>query len=364
MSKVRINDLARELEVKSKAILDALPIVGVTEKKTHSSSLEEHEAEKVRAHIRGSSEGAVVVCPFCAPAAWRRRNQDQDRFVAYLPAGRCAQSHHPKEGSDSGSGPAHRAACSRQASGCASASGGETNAACRRAANSRGDRCAPTARCTTGSGRADGGEAGCQRARKCRFGCSDYSCASTIGNSSGSACHQVSSIGCAVCDRICRASGSSCRTSACANGGYGSASSAAHDRSADWAASGVQSSAAASDCAGCTDQALRAGTMRPAPGRPVPGQPIFQRPRPQVPGGGPPRPLRPGRTPSHASHAPGASGCASSWCRSGASASGTSSSGQPSRCSGAPARPALCSAWRKRRPHEGLHAAAAHGGVE
>src|SRR6476646_1182867 len=57
MSKIRINDLARELEVKSKAILDVLTEVGVTEKKTHSSSLEEHEAEKVRAHIRGSSEG-------------------------------------------------------------------------------------------------------------------------------------------------------------------------------------------------------------------------------------------------------------------------------------------------------------------
>jgi translation initiation factor IF-2 len=56
MSKVRINDLARELEVKSKAILDVLPVVGVTEKKTHSSSLEEHEAEKVRAHFRASSE--------------------------------------------------------------------------------------------------------------------------------------------------------------------------------------------------------------------------------------------------------------------------------------------------------------------
>src|SRR5271165_6473456 len=56
MSKVRINDLARELEVKSKAILDTLAIVGVTEKKTHSSSLEEHEAEKVRIHLRGSSE--------------------------------------------------------------------------------------------------------------------------------------------------------------------------------------------------------------------------------------------------------------------------------------------------------------------
>src|SRR5579863_6210541 len=58
MSKVRINDLARELEVKSKAILDALPHVGVTEKKTHSSSLEEHEAEKVRAYIRGTAEAS------------------------------------------------------------------------------------------------------------------------------------------------------------------------------------------------------------------------------------------------------------------------------------------------------------------
>src|SRR5947207_10305159 len=58
MSKVRINDLARELEVKSKAILDVLTEVGVTEKKTHSSSLEDYEAEKVRAHFRASSEGS------------------------------------------------------------------------------------------------------------------------------------------------------------------------------------------------------------------------------------------------------------------------------------------------------------------
>src|SRR5215467_15216545 len=56
MSKIRINDLARELEVKSKAILDVLTEVGVTEKKTHSSSLEEHEAEKVRVHFRGTGE--------------------------------------------------------------------------------------------------------------------------------------------------------------------------------------------------------------------------------------------------------------------------------------------------------------------
>ena len=58
MSKVRINDLARELEVKSKAILDVLPLVGVTEKKTHSSSLEEHEAELVRKHLGARSDAA------------------------------------------------------------------------------------------------------------------------------------------------------------------------------------------------------------------------------------------------------------------------------------------------------------------
>ena len=60
MSKIRINDLARELEVKSKAILDVLEQVGVTEKKTHSSSLEDHEAEKVRAHFRTASESQVA----------------------------------------------------------------------------------------------------------------------------------------------------------------------------------------------------------------------------------------------------------------------------------------------------------------
>src|ERR1700745_2632421 len=58
MSKIRINDLARELEVKSKAILDVLPAVGVTEKKTHSSSLEDFEAEKVRAHFKSAAEAA------------------------------------------------------------------------------------------------------------------------------------------------------------------------------------------------------------------------------------------------------------------------------------------------------------------
>src|ERR1039458_5771886 len=51
MQKIRINDLARELEVKSKMILDALIEVGVTEKKTHSSSIEVDEAERVKKYF-------------------------------------------------------------------------------------------------------------------------------------------------------------------------------------------------------------------------------------------------------------------------------------------------------------------------
>jgi translation initiation factor IF-2 len=59
MSKVRINDLARELEVKSRQILDVLAELGLGAGKTHSSSLEPDEAEKVRAHLgRGEKSGA------------------------------------------------------------------------------------------------------------------------------------------------------------------------------------------------------------------------------------------------------------------------------------------------------------------
>src|SRR5512135_432967 len=58
MQKIRINDLARELEVKSKAILDVLEKVGVTEKKTHSSSIEVDEAERVRQYFAREAEAA------------------------------------------------------------------------------------------------------------------------------------------------------------------------------------------------------------------------------------------------------------------------------------------------------------------
>ncbi len=51
MGKIRINDLARELEVKSKLILEYLSEVGYTGKKSHSSSLEDEIADKVRKHF-------------------------------------------------------------------------------------------------------------------------------------------------------------------------------------------------------------------------------------------------------------------------------------------------------------------------
>ena len=64
MSKVRINDLAREMEVKSRQILDVLAELGLGEGKTHSSSIEDHEADKVRAHfqhgLRGTSHGGAA----------------------------------------------------------------------------------------------------------------------------------------------------------------------------------------------------------------------------------------------------------------------------------------------------------------
>jgi len=52
MGQIRINELARELEVKSKRILDYLIEIASAEKHTHSSSIEDELADKVRAHFR------------------------------------------------------------------------------------------------------------------------------------------------------------------------------------------------------------------------------------------------------------------------------------------------------------------------
>jgi translation initiation factor IF-2 len=68
MSKVRINDLARELEVKSRQVLDVLAELGLAGGKTHSSSLEEHEAEQVRSHFAHGARAAATTSAAAARA--------------------------------------------------------------------------------------------------------------------------------------------------------------------------------------------------------------------------------------------------------------------------------------------------------
>jgi len=52
-NQVRINELARELEIKAKVLIEYLPEIGVAEKKTHSSSIDNSHAELVRKHFLG-----------------------------------------------------------------------------------------------------------------------------------------------------------------------------------------------------------------------------------------------------------------------------------------------------------------------
>ena len=49
---IRINDLARELEVKASTIIDLLPSLGTSEQKTHSSSVPFEIAQKIRQLFR------------------------------------------------------------------------------------------------------------------------------------------------------------------------------------------------------------------------------------------------------------------------------------------------------------------------
>src|SRR5438067_955843 len=57
MKKIRINELARELEVKAHEILDKLPELGVQDKKTHSSSIDDDVADKLRVAFGHEPQG-------------------------------------------------------------------------------------------------------------------------------------------------------------------------------------------------------------------------------------------------------------------------------------------------------------------
>src|SRR5215472_5439329 len=53
MSKIRINELARQLEVKSREVIDKLHELGIAEKVTHSSSIDEDKADQLRRYYNG-----------------------------------------------------------------------------------------------------------------------------------------------------------------------------------------------------------------------------------------------------------------------------------------------------------------------
>src|SRR5262245_30059633 len=60
MSKIRINELARELEFKPNVILDMLPQFGIDRKMRHSSSLDDDIALAVRHRITGDGSPSTI----------------------------------------------------------------------------------------------------------------------------------------------------------------------------------------------------------------------------------------------------------------------------------------------------------------
>src|SRR5665213_3715771 len=67
MSKIRINELARELEVKPSVILDLLPELGVSDKKTHSSSLDDDVVLNLRRRVAGMGADEQAASHEAAP---------------------------------------------------------------------------------------------------------------------------------------------------------------------------------------------------------------------------------------------------------------------------------------------------------
>src|SRR5450432_139593 len=58
MSKIRINELARQLEVKSREVIEKLQELGIAEKVTHSSSIDDDMADRLRRYYAGDASSA------------------------------------------------------------------------------------------------------------------------------------------------------------------------------------------------------------------------------------------------------------------------------------------------------------------
>src|SRR5436853_74381 len=93
MKKVRINELARELEVKAHEILERLPELGVTEKKTHSSSIDEDVAIRLRRfygldvpdYVPGAEDETEAEAQVDHPAQITETPATRDRAVRQRP---------------------------------------------------------------------------------------------------------------------------------------------------------------------------------------------------------------------------------------------------------------------------------------
>ncbi len=93
MKKIRINELARELEVKPGVIIEMLPELGVQEKKTHSSSVDEDVALELKRRL---------VDPDAPPRAARNGDADTnaDNNGDYSSSAESPDEHQPQEQRD------------------------------------------------------------------------------------------------------------------------------------------------------------------------------------------------------------------------------------------------------------------------
>lgn len=183
MSKVRINDLARELEIKSRQILDILAELGPGAGKTHSSSLEEDEAEKVRVQFAhgsraashgGAARGVQAIQPkidlshiskpgdVLKAILAKKKEEEEEARHPHVPAKPAVTA-----------APAPAAASSAATYCCRAARSSGTAQDCSSAAL-RAEYCSTSGNscdCLPAAGRTGGGQGSCRRRTSCRCSC-------------------------------------------------------------------------------------------------------------------------------------------------------------------------------------------------
>src|SRR5271156_3511131 len=85
MSKIRINELARQLEVKSREVIDKLHELGIAEKVTHSSSIDEDKADQLRRYYSGESHAPLPSASHRNGTAAREPEHVSEDFAAKEP---------------------------------------------------------------------------------------------------------------------------------------------------------------------------------------------------------------------------------------------------------------------------------------